>query len=789
MQKLPTFWLSMVLLGLMCSASFASAPNPDRSQLKIFLFPHPQCQSHSLIETAKEAFTTIANDLPGRKNYNELVLSFQRKQWSKLDALMELFESVFEDSPLREAVAFLRVQSLFDRIESLNSPQIGEAEKKLRETLLLYPKSTLVPVVQATVGVFWLRNGQYSKSLPFFLKAKEEYPFHSLSCLFQFGVAENHFLLNDTAVAMKSFQSVIQKCRNPRLVTGAKLRLIEMDRSTGMKDSEGKLIKLYDSESNIITRFYPEALYNLGEIKFQRGELNSARFFFVEYLRAKNKNSFCASYARKRIADIALKMKLPMVDAIQGYLEVGEQFPNTDIGKYSYIQAMLLDYSQKSKVEQERRTQVIDEKLALIKENKLRYLAALNKGLSVLESGGKGAIDYLIKIAKNRPDELKSGELSEFISSRIFQILKKESQEVLKLDLKKESLKDQDLFSPIEDVYVSWIKGTSYQKATEDLYADLIEARYFELLEKKKWVMAFELIEKWKQSALWSNNNQKSNLKSAMGEQVVKLLMDLKIEEANELYQSILENTVNLSNLWGPQFNPLLVAANLANNNLAEVEKWLNKKGNTREPAQSKNGLSLEAQDFLELKKIEGLMALKKFVESELLLKGIESKKHRDMALQLRADAMRFQKKYSLMIRFGLGAVKTLSTPENKKRLLSSLVVPVNEGKLWKESEALLKEAKLQKLEGKDLAPFLYLAGKSSAEQKNCKKAIAYYSEAIVAEPENLASKEAKFRLGKCYLKDKKKELAKKQWQEVADSNDPFWGPLAKSEINLIGGP
>jgi tetratricopeptide (TPR) repeat protein len=250
-----------------------------------------------------------------------------------------------------------------------------------------------------------------------------------------------------------------------------------------------------------------------------------------------------------------------------------------------------------------------------------------------------------------------------------------------------------------------------------------------------------------------------------------------------------LKNETVLSNFWGPQFNPLFVSSHLNDNNLAEVEKWLNKKGSTREPAHSKAELSREAQDFLELKKVDGLMALKKFAESEQVLKGIESKRYTDVALQLRLDSMRPQKKFSEIIKFGLGAVKTVTNPEVRKRLLSSLVVPATEGKLWKDSESLLKQAKLEKLEGKDLAPFLYLAGKSSAEQKNCKKSISYYSEAIVADPEHLASKEAKFRLGKCYLKSKKKDLAKKQWQEVVDSKDPFWGPLAKSEINLIGGP
>ncbi|NBY20565.1 hypothetical protein EBQ74_10085 [bacterium] len=98
-----------------------------------------------MVETAKETFTTIANDLPGRTEYNELVKTFHRGQWEKLDQGFDEFSSMFEDSPLREAVAFLRVESLFDRINEKDSPILPEAEKALRETLLLYPRSKLIP--------------------------------------------------------------------------------------------------------------------------------------------------------------------------------------------------------------------------------------------------------------------------------------------------------------------------------------------------------------------------------------------------------------------------------------------------------------------------------------------------------------------------------------------------------------------------------------------------------------------------------------------------------------------
>jgi len=129
-----------------------------------------------------------------------------------------------------------------------------------------------------------------------------------------------------------------------------------------------------------------------------------------------------------------------------------------------------------------------------------------------------------------------------------------------------------------------------------------------------------------------------------------------------------------------------------------------------------------------------------------------------------------------------------MQATENRKRALASLVTIVNDGKLWNQSEGLLKEAKKQKIQGKELAPFLYLSGKANAEQKICKQVISFYSQALNADPENIATQEAKFKMGKCYLKQKRKDLAKKQWMEVVESKDPFWGPMAKSEINLMEG-
>lgn len=761
----------------------------DKNQLSIFEIAHPPCQSKTIIETGRDSLMTIANDLPGRNEYNELVRTFRKEQWGKLDASIELFQNVFEDSPLREAVAFLRVESLFDRVTNSNSPQVKEAEKALREVLLLYPKSKLVPNIQATAGAFWLRNGFYPKSLAIFTKAKEDYPFHPFNCLFQFGVAETNFLLNETEQARRSFKLITQKCQNPRLVTGAKLRIIELDNNSFSKPYGQMLSQLYQQESNIINRFYPEALYNLGEYKYRTQDYSSARFFFSEYLQSKNKDPECAPYASKRVADIASKTKNSAADVIGLYLQTRDQFPKTDIGKYSYIQALLLDYAQNNQAEQERRTLVIDETMGAMTDSVLRHLAGMAKGLAVLDSGKKGSLEYLLKIAKANPGELKTPELSEFIASRIYKVLQKDSKQAKDLELKKESLKDEELFAPIEEVFGNWIKGTSYEKATRDLYSELVLGRFGELLEKEKWDLAFELIDNWKQSELWPGESIDPKVKREVGIRIAQKLMNTDEEASEELSDSLVNSEEGMAAFVGQDFYALFVAANLNKKNLNAVGTWLKKIKPNRKIARAEIKIPQEINDYMNLERARGHLELKQFRESEELSKTIMVKQFKDEALEIRLESLRGQKEYKQAVAVGMGLAPKMQNESEKKRVLSSLVSDLSASKLWNQSEKLLKEAKQMKLQGKELAPFLYMVGKSSAEQKNCAKVVTFYNQALNADAAHLFAQEARFRLGKCYQQQRKKEQAKKQWQEVVASQDPFWGPMAKNEINLMEGP
>ena len=277
--------------------------------------------------------------------------------------------------------------------------------------------------------------------------------------------------------------------------------------------------------------------------------------------------------------------------------------------------------------------------------------------------------------------------------------------------------------------------------------------------------------------------------RSSIGVKLTQKLMDIESEEKMTLFQSLIENEDTMSDFLGADFLPLFVSAYHHSNNQTELVAWLKKMKPNRRLAQSSLGVTQEMKDFLVFVQAEALMSVKRFSESEPLLKQITSKRYREMAIPMQVENYCGQKQFSQAVKFGLPQVQKLNTLPSKKRVLASLVSAINEGKLWKQSDLVLQQARKQGIKNKELAPFLYLAGKSQSEQKVCKKTIAYYSEALTLDSDHLAAQEAKFRLGKCYQKEKKKELAKKQWQAVVDSQDAFWAPLAKSEINLMEGP
>src|SRR5262249_50892836 len=151
---------------ILCLASITFAQNePGRfAFLKELNIDQSFCQGTIGLDVSNQYFVEIANDLPGRSEYNELIDAYHRKEWSKLEFGIANFRKLYESSPLIEAVAFLEVQAQFDQIDS-GQTKIENVEKAMREVLLLYPKSQLAPVITAGAASYWMRTGLATKAL------------------------------------------------------------------------------------------------------------------------------------------------------------------------------------------------------------------------------------------------------------------------------------------------------------------------------------------------------------------------------------------------------------------------------------------------------------------------------------------------------------------------------------------------------------------------------------------------------------------------------------------------
>src|SRR5262249_15633348 len=154
-----------------------------------------------------------------------------------------------------------------------------------RKLLLLYPKSTLVPIISANAAALNLRMENFQKALSFYESARQDFPFYNLHFEYQAGIGEATFGLHDFAAARHAFGQVLQKCQDTRSRMMAELRLADMDRIEN-KTIPLKTYEKYAEKSPILVgRISPWVFFNAGEIKYSQGQYSSAKFYFNEYLR------------------------------------------------------------------------------------------------------------------------------------------------------------------------------------------------------------------------------------------------------------------------------------------------------------------------------------------------------------------------------------------------------------------------------------------------------------------------------------------------------------------------
>ncbi len=767
----------------MCVHSLFAAH--DFSRLPDIVKPIPYCEGKVQFDVAKDYFVEIANPLPGVQDYNELIKFYQRKDWVKFNSAVEQYKQIYETTPLLEAVQFLEVQAKYEQIDRTDYNQSLEAEKFLKQAILLYPKSELVGVITASVASLLLKDGLIQKALSLFQKAKTDFVFHPLSCLFQLGSGESNFLMHDYTSAKRDFNQVRQKCSERKYNVGALVRLNDIELRKQGIGFLNEYEKPFYSDVNIVGRFYPFILFNLGEIKFRKKEYSSSKMFFTEFAKYGGKDPVCGPLSLKRLADISLLTGEKLDTVIGKYFSVREQAPLTDIGRYSYVHGFFLNFANVSEVEQVRRLKLCDDEIDKIQDYELRSLAFLEKGLVMLSTGKKEALEYLLKLNQRANFDLKNGELAEFVREQVMNFLEKEAYAKLEKTKRVDTLHDNSILSPYEEVYETWIKGTHYDAQAKNLYEKILIKRFELAMEKKDGLAAIAKLDRWKKSSLWNPKGLTKKQKKMMGDSVAVYLKGLSDEDLKDLSGNLKKYRDTMEYVFNPEYHLLLVALDLPNVSKDEILSHYNTMKKERSLASVDSNVSAEARTYLFRVKGKMLSEIGRLSEAEDAFLRAQDKQQKVAVQKELLHLYEVTKKYPSMLNISLQMMSGAS-PEDQLVYLDNAKTAVSLGKLWKSSEALYTQATKAGLKDKDLTPFTLLVARASYEMNKCKVAIQKYKELVKEELPSEENAGSKFRYAKCLSREKKSDEALKYFEEVIAMNDSFWTPLASTEKKLL---
>ena len=718
----------------------------------------------------REGFFEIANDVPGKEGYNRLISQYRNRDWKQLDADAASFLESYEDSPLREAVTFLQVQTLFDRASGTDDHEIREAEKKLREALLLYPKSDFAPVMSATAASFWLRAGNFQRGLAMYEMALGQYPASPYRCTYLLGMGEANYLLRNFAGAEPFFNQVNNACEGARLKSAALLRLADMaylqKKPHAVADYEKRLL----IDSPFIERFYQPTLANLGEIRYQAGNFSEAEYFFKRYLKTERAKPDCAPYVTKRLADILWRNPAKRKTAIGGYLSVSELAPETDIGRFSRAHSLLIDPGLQAGAELQRRVRLVDEATEKIQDESLRSLLFVEKGLVLLQAGEPTAVAYLTSLKGKTPYAIEKGASGRFIRERI-------------LALAQEGVLTRDPRIPVEDVFAelneTWLKGTPESAQLRAAYEKIAVGQIAQFVEKAEWQKAIERIKQWQASPLWPG----AELTSASREGVAAGFLRAVYQEGESGKVAALVETEKkaLSAFFAPKYDIVfwLAALNLdTKRNGGGGLKW------ERQLASVAPSVGKSHATLFRLATASGLRRVGNFDGAAAALKGLSDPAWASAIWNEKLEIAQARNRTGEVLELRQEQLKA-AKPEERDAILDKMRLAVVDGRYWKGAAVVLDSAKLYIQDRVKLAPYYLTAARCEFEQGRFKQAADAYETAFRLAPET-SSAEARFRLGKSLAKLGKTEAARLEWEKAAGVNDEFWSPLARSEVLLL---
>ena len=725
----------------------------------------PFCRASLNLELGSNSFVEIENELPGTSQYNQLIKLYSRKNWTDLKAGLSAFKAEFETSPLVEAVDFLELESQIEQLPKDDEANLKKAENRFRELLVLYPRSTLAPILAGTVAYFHLSQGNYAKALSLYKSSRELFPFHGSNCVFLLGEAGANYGIGNTEEAMRGFKTVAQKCPSGRLQLGAQVRLIDIERDQTKEPTQTiqKYEKLINQNPTVIPRIYPEALLNLGELKYRSKNFPSAGFYFQDYYRNSGEMHSCQPLYLKRLADLSLQQNKTTGEIVGNYLSVYEKYPKTEIGKFSRAIAYLIELPSVSDQESERRLEAINFEVQSLRDRDFKAFLEINRGLALLDRGEDAGLDALAR-SRNRFENLFKTDLEPYIRKKLLGIYK---ERVRHLEGIPDRAHDKILLEPLEETYPTWFKATPDEKVAKNLYQKLIQTRFRESLSGNSPKRALQKLERWKSSPLFQPDFLNSKLKTELSAELAGWWLKQKEKNPQGIASELLEKSKDFEGLLKPEGEALWFQAyqdlqKPSQRNLSSLPK----PGNPPPPL-----AILMARAYRDSKQFSlSKSVLQKVVSAEWLpFKTIELMKTMIKSGESQ-DALTLGKRD-----VGKGS------PDYQKEVLNLLKESVLKGKQWKASGSVLKLATHLKLPEKDLASFYFMDGRAFFEKGEYLNSKKQFEKSLISDPESELAAEAQFQLGHCLYRLQDREGAKKQWEQVAGLNNEFWSPLAKN--------
>jgi len=755
------------------------------SELDLIDVPLPFCEVPRVFsQSSQEGFVEIQNILPGKNAYNQLVEDYQRRRWSRFDTGVQGFKKDFSTSPLIEAVDFLDFQAELDRQDREKPEALVHIEKHFRELYLLYPKSHFIPFIQLSFANLLLEFGSSQKALGLFREGRERFSFHSQSCFFIYGEAEAEFQLAFLSEAKKTFQAITQKCKNPKLVTASQIRLVDIERkeSGEKRYQKQKYEKIRENQSALVARFFPDLLLNLAEIAYREKSSEQSLFFLNDFFRATQKQHLCMERAQKRKADLVLRKEQEPSKAVGEYLELAEQSPKSDLGRFSKVVASLLDSKDLGEGEFARREISVTNEIKEIKDKRLNLNARILRSLAYLERQNTDELESLKTLKENNPSVFTQN-LSDEIFSKLMIIQGEKLKQ--KQDLTKKTWESW-FWESTYQVFTDWFKN----KPEESKFKRLVSAQVMELSDRyiasDDFTYLIRNIKTWVQSDLFETSLANPKSKEKLSTDIILAWLKKDSENQKILASLFLENEEVLGKVFSPEGAFLWVQAAKNLDNKKKLE-WAVKAINLqRKPAAGSKIPSELYRSAENLVVGQGLTALGDFKQADRRLASVRSPEFLAMSQLARVKNADREKKYKLAIEMGLKYMKDISSPVVKE-MLYLVRDSIQLGKEWGYVEKVFSVSNRLELSPSEKLDFLNLRARSQLELGNYSKASETYKESLRNSPEQKNLAETQYYLGRALWKLGKTGQAKEQFKKVTEMNNDFWSALAENEIKVMG--